>query len=106
MLVVKSSQIFKMHKICFVTVPILAIILILSKFNFGHEIRKSKNLTIGGIFPMSGSWAGGIGCKPAVEMALEDVNARMDILEDYHLHMQSDDSKVSVDLLIVKHQPY
>lgn len=55
---------------------------------------------------MSGSWAGGIGCKPAVEMALEDVNARMDILEDYHLHMQSDDSKVSVDLLIVKHQPY
>ncbi|XP_021367272.1 gamma-aminobutyric acid type B receptor subunit 1-like [Mizuhopecten yessoensis] len=57
------------------------------------KILKPKNLTIGGIFPMSGSWAGGIGCLPAIEMALEDVNKRMDILEEYHLHMQSDDSE-------------
>ncbi|XP_033758823.1 gamma-aminobutyric acid type B receptor subunit 1-like [Pecten maximus] len=58
-----------------------------------QKILKPKNLTIGGIFPMSGSWAGGIGCLPAIEMALEDVNKRMDILEEYHLHMQSDDSE-------------
>lgn len=58
------------------------------------EGLKHRNLTIGGIFPMSGSWAGGVGCLPAVEMALEDVNSRLDILPDYHLEMQSDDSKV------------
>lgn len=43
---------------------------------------------------MSGSWAGGVGCLPAVEMALEDVNNRTDILPDYKLDMQSDDSEV------------
>ena len=56
---------------------------------------KVKNLTIGGIFPMSGSWAGGQGCLPAVQMALEDVNRRQDILPDYNLHMDFDDSQVS-----------
>lgn len=55
---------------------------------------KSKNLTIGGIFPMSGSWAGGQGCLPAVEMALEDVNRNMEILPDFHLNMDPKDSKV------------
>ena len=55
---------------------------------------KSKNLTIGGIFPMSGSWAGGQGCLPAVEMALEDVNKNMEILPDFHLNMEPKDSKV------------
>lgn len=55
---------------------------------------KSKNLTIGGIFPMSGSWSGGIGCLPAVQMALEDVNSRSDILPDYRLSMDYNDSQV------------
>lgn len=56
---------------------------------------KSKNLTIGGIFPMSGAWSGGIGCLPAVKMALDDVNNRTDILPDYHLSMDYNDSQVS-----------
>ncbi|CAG5115624.1 unnamed protein product, partial [Candidula unifasciata] len=57
------------------------------------EVYKPKTLTIGGIFPMSGSWAGGVGCLPAVKMALEDVNNRTDILPDYKLEMQFDDSQ-------------
>ena len=59
---------------------------------------KSKNLTVGGIFPMSGSWAGGQGCLPAVEMALEDVNSRQDILPEYRLHMDYNDSQVGLFL--------
>lgn len=55
---------------------------------------KHKNLTIGGIFPMSGSWAGGQGCLPAVEMALEDVNNNSEILADFYLNMEAKDSKV------------
>lgn len=55
---------------------------------------KEKTLTIGGIFPMNGSWAGGQGCFPAVLMALEDVNAREDILSDYYLEMDHNDSQV------------
>ncbi|KAH3798192.1 hypothetical protein DPMN_151784, partial [Dreissena polymorpha] len=54
---------------------------------------KGRNLTIGGIFPMSGSWAGGQGCLPAVQMALEDVNKRTDLLTDYMLHMDYNDSQ-------------
>lgn len=60
---------------------------------------KNKNLTVGGIFPMSGSWAGGQGCLPAVEMALEDVNSREDILPEYMLHMDYNDSQVRYHLV-------
>lgn len=50
----------------------------------------------GGIFPMTGGWAGGKGCKPAVEMALKHVNNREDILPGYRLEMVDNDSKVSL----------
>ena len=66
---------------------------------------KHTNITIGGIFPMSGSWAGGVGCKPAVEMALKDVNKRKDIMPNYHLLMESDDSMVSVNISL-SYPPY
>ncbi|KAK3728690.1 hypothetical protein RRG08_041874 [Elysia crispata] len=59
----------------------------------GSQIIKNKTLTIGGIFPMSGSWAGGEGCQPAVQMALSDVNNQTDILPEYKLEMDSDDSQ-------------
>ncbi|GFS03764.1 gamma-aminobutyric acid (GABA) B receptor, 1 [Elysia marginata] len=59
----------------------------------GSQIIKNKTLTIGGIFPMSGSWAGGEGCLPAVQMALSDVNNQTDILPEYKLEMDSDDSQ-------------
>lgn len=56
---------------------------------------KTKKLYIGGIFPMAGSWAGGKGCRPAVDMALEDVNKRTDILNEFELKMIANDSRVS-----------
>ncbi|XP_027244503.1 gamma-aminobutyric acid type B receptor subunit 1 isoform X5 [Cricetulus griseus] len=48
---------------------------------------------IGALFPMSGGWPGGQACQPAVEMALEDVNSRRDILPDYELKLIHHDSK-------------
>ncbi|KAK6766558.1 hypothetical protein RB195_026066 [Necator americanus] len=53
-------------------------------------------LHIGGTFPMeagSGGWAGGQACLPAVQMALEDVNSRPDVLPGYVLHMNTSNSK-------------
>ena len=43
---------------------------------------------------MEGAWAGGQGCRPAVDMALEDVNKRKDILPMFSLQMVANDSKV------------
>ncbi|KAL8578950.1 hypothetical protein ACOMHN_001912 [Nucella lapillus] len=54
---------------------------------------KDIPLTLGGIFPMSGSWAGGMACKPAINMALERVNNNTDILPQYRLTMQYNDSQ-------------
>lgn len=50
---------------------------------------------IGALFPMSGGWPGGQACQPAVEMALEDVNSRRDILPDYELKLIHHDSQVA-----------
>ena len=58
-------------------------------------VKADKPLYIGGIFPMTGSWAGGKGCRPAVDMALEDVNNHPDILPGYTLNMVANDSMVS-----------
>ena len=55
---------------------------------------REKTLYIGGMFPMTGSWAGGKGCRPAVEMALDDVNNKADILPGYALKMVHNDSRV------------
>ncbi|XP_076455259.1 gamma-aminobutyric acid type B receptor subunit 1-like [Babylonia areolata] len=54
---------------------------------------KDIPLTLGGIFPMSGSWAGGMACKPAINMALAMVNNQTDILPEYELTMQYNDSQ-------------
>ena len=61
----------------------------------GPASGKRQTLYIGGIFPMTGGWAGGKGCRPAVDMALEDVNNRTDILPGYVLEMVANDSEVS-----------
>ncbi|XGW33250.1 hypothetical protein V3C99_017596 [Haemonchus contortus] len=58
-------------------------------------------LHIGGTFPMeagSGGWAGGQACLPAVQMALEDVNNREDVLPGYVLHMNTSNSKCQAGL--------
>jgi len=48
---------------------------------------------------MSGGWAGGVGCKPAAELALKDVNHRHDLLQDYELKVVDVDSKVIITIL-------
>ena len=35
-----------------------------------------------------------LGCIPAIEMAVHDVNSRPDILPDYKLHIEIKDTKV------------
>ena len=64
--------------------------------HYSVKYSKLKTLYIGGIFPMTGGWAGGKGCRPAVDMALEDVNNRTDILPGFKLEMVANDSRVSL----------
>ena len=51
-------------------------------------------LYLGAFFPVGGDWDGS-GIIPAVEMALDHINARQDILEGYELRMVWNDTKVS-----------
>lgn len=60
-----------------------------------HPSSERRAVYIGALFPMSGGWPGGQACQPAVEMALEDVNSRRDILPDYELKLIHHDSKVA-----------
>jgi len=75
-----------------------------------HELRRDKTVQsrndskkyeiwLLGLFPLHGSWAGGLGQLPAVEIGLEDVNADPDILGDYTLHMTMNDTQVSYKVL-------
>lgn len=41
-----------------------------------------------------GGWAGGVGCYPAAELALEHVNTKSDLLPGYNLVMAWNDSEV------------
>lgn len=56
---------------------------------------EKRDLRLLGLLPMTGNgWSGGGSCLPAVEMALEDINAREDILKDYILTYKWIDSEV------------
>ena len=57
--------------------------------------KTTKDLWLLGLFPFSGSWSGGLGQLPAVEMGLRDVNADPDMLPGYTLHMTVNDTSVS-----------
>ena len=61
-----------------------------------NEKHSNRTLVIGGIFPMEGGWAGGKGCRPAVDMALEDVNSNPRILPGFKLKMHGTNSKVKL----------
>lgn len=58
---------------------------------------KPVDLHIGALFPMTSShssgWLGGQGCRPAIYMALKDVNNAPDLLPSYHLVLHHNDSK-------------
>ncbi|KAF6023761.1 GABBR1 [Bugula neritina] len=70
---------------------VVVFILMINLLKF--SVCEKKTLLIGGMFPMSGGWAGGVGCKPAAELALKDVNHRHDLLQDYELKVVDVDSK-------------
>ncbi|XP_048517566.1 gamma-aminobutyric acid type B receptor subunit 1 isoform X2 [Dendroctonus ponderosae] len=61
----------------------------------GGGYTDSNVLHIGGIFPIGGQagWQGGQACMPAARLALEDVNARKDLLPGYVLKLHSNDSE-------------
>ena len=61
------------------------------------EKREKIPLYIGGIFSMGGDWDSG-GILPAVEMGLDHVNDRVDVLPQYELKMVWNDSQVCVVL--------
>jgi len=65
-------------------------------WSWDRPAAKSRTLYIGGIFPMSGAWAGGMGCRPAVDIALEDINHRPDLLPRFRLQMLANDSRVAL----------
>jgi len=73
---------------------LLHVVVLTLTLTLGVRGLKDIPLTLGGIFPMSGSWAGGMACKPAVKLALDMVNNQTDILPNYRLTMQSNDSQV------------
>ncbi|XP_055338701.1 gamma-aminobutyric acid type B receptor subunit 1-like isoform X3 [Paramacrobiotus metropolitanus] len=54
-----------------------------------------KDLVLAGIFPITGKggWAGGVGCYPAAQLALEHVNNHSGLLPGYHLTMHYNDSE-------------
>jgi hypothetical protein len=55
-----------------------------------------KDIWMIGLFPLKGSWPGGLGQRPAIEMGLEDVNRDPNILRGYRLRMTMDDTEVSI----------
>ncbi|XP_056642888.1 gamma-aminobutyric acid type B receptor subunit 1 isoform X1 [Diorhabda sublineata] len=66
-----------------------------AKIGNGDYKDDSNVLHIGGIFPIAGEggWQGGQACMPAAHLALEDVNARKDLLPGYVLKLHSNDSE-------------
>uniref|UniRef100_T1IUR4 Receptor ligand binding region domain-containing protein n=1 Tax=Strigamia maritima TaxID=126957 RepID=T1IUR4_STRMM len=54
-----------------------------------------RDLHIAGIFPMKGigGWAGGLACRPAAFLAIDDVNLRTDVLKGYRLNVHWNDSE-------------
>lgn len=61
------------------------------------NVNAGKTLNLMGLLPMKGTyWPGGGACLPALEMAIDDVNSRADILNGYDLNLTWMDSMVRV----------
>ncbi|PAV55663.1 hypothetical protein WR25_01521 isoform A [Diploscapter pachys] len=75
---------------------ILQVSIFLLFSTLSSSLDERVTLHIAGTFPMesgSGGWAGGEACRPAVLMALEDVNNRLDIIPGYKLNINVSNSK-------------
>ncbi|GMT35188.1 hypothetical protein PFISCL1PPCAC_26485, partial [Pristionchus fissidentatus] len=89
---------------------LLLLIFPLSSAFFGISSEESHtdddgrvHLHVGGVFPMeagAGGWPGGQACLPAVEMALEHINNKTDVLPGYKLHLNQSNSKCQPGLAI------
>ena len=81
---------------------VLVTVFVLSLTTANNVSSKSSDdkipIYLGGFFAYTGAWAS-TGVLPAVEMALEHINARPDILADYDLRMVWNDSGVSILLV-------
>ncbi|XP_049954039.1 gamma-aminobutyric acid type B receptor subunit 1 isoform X1 [Schistocerca serialis cubense] len=64
-------------------------------YSAAHIENDDNVLHIGGIFPIGGKggWQGGQACEPAANLALEDVNARPDLLPGFTLKLHWNDSE-------------
>ena len=65
----------------------------MNKTNASAPVNHKTPLYIGGYFTLGGNWDGS-GILPAVEMALDHVNDRNDILNEYELKMVWNDTQV------------
>ena len=71
---------------------------------YGMEVIGSGNKTpiyLLGLFPFNGSWAGGLGQLPAIEMGINDVNKSPDILADYTLYLTVNNTAVSIAFICI-----
>ncbi|XP_053374076.1 gamma-aminobutyric acid type B receptor subunit 2-like [Mercenaria mercenaria] len=63
----------------------------------------TRILRLLGLLPLNGeSWNGGRSCLPAVQMALEDVNAQSNILQDYNLTFKYVDTECTSGMAIFR----
>ena len=59
------------------------------------------SIPIAALFPKTGWWPGGRALHIAAQMALEDVNARPDVLPGYRLDMVWNDTEVGTHIYLV-----
>uniref|UniRef100_A0A7E4VF70 G_PROTEIN_RECEP_F3_4 domain-containing protein n=1 Tax=Panagrellus redivivus TaxID=6233 RepID=A0A7E4VF70_PANRE len=70
-----------------------------------HRRDDLKELHVGALFPMeagAGGWPGGVACRPAVEMAFEDVNNDPRVLNGYVFKLHHHNSKCQPGLAAKK----
>ncbi len=70
------------------------LVVALTVFRLGSASPNSTKIYLLGLFPMSGSWAGGQAVMPAAELAVQDINANPEILPGYELAIISKDTQV------------
>ena len=88
---------WKLFTLCFLTCG-FTISLVQSQ-----TVSRKKNLYLGGFFAVElteQNWRGG-GIIPSVQMAIDDINNRSDILTDYNLVVLWNDTKVTIKVIYI-----
>ncbi|KAL3312159.1 Gamma-aminobutyric acid type B receptor subunit 1 [Cichlidogyrus casuarinus] len=71
---------------------LLRFLLLIVSIISGTQSKKKYQIHIGATFPMSGDWPGGQACRPAAELAIQDINKQVKVLKDYELILHGRDS--------------